>query len=60
MTVRRDGPVVAGVDYSIQSDAAVAHAAWEADRRGLALRLVHGHQLLAAYAAPPMAPMHVD
>jgi nucleotide-binding universal stress UspA family protein len=42
-------PVVAGVDGSPDSRAAVDLAAWEADRRGLPLRLVHGVVPPAAY-----------
>ena len=42
MNTGRSGPVVAGVDYSDKSEAAVDSAAWEAQRRGVALRLVHG------------------
>jgi nucleotide-binding universal stress UspA family protein len=42
-------PVVAGVDGSPESRAAVDFAAWEADRRRLPLRLVHGYQPPAMY-----------
>jgi nucleotide-binding universal stress UspA family protein len=42
MTDTRPGPVVAGVDYSTASGAAMAYAAQEARRRGLGLFLVHG------------------
>lgn len=37
-----DTPVVVGVDGSPDSHAAVGLGAWEANRRGLPLRLVHG------------------
>ena len=36
------GPVVVGVDYSKAGAAAVSRGAWEAERRGVSLRLVHG------------------
>jgi nucleotide-binding universal stress UspA family protein len=42
MTNTRPGPVVAGVDYSTASGAAITYAAQEARRRGLGLLLVHG------------------
>lgn len=42
MFAERPGPVVVGVDYSTAGALAVSYAAWEARRRGLGLRLVHG------------------
>lgn len=39
--------VVAGIDGSPNIRAAADVAAWEADRRGLCLRLVHGDELLS-------------
>jgi nucleotide-binding universal stress UspA family protein len=42
MKTARLGPVVVGVDQSEASTAAVAYAAWQARRRGLGSRLVHG------------------
>src|SRR5690348_1801260 len=41
-TSGRSGPVVAGVDYSGTSAAALAYAAWEAQRRDVGLVLVNG------------------
>jgi nucleotide-binding universal stress UspA family protein len=38
-----DKPVVVGLDGSSSARAAFAHAAWEAHRRGVPLRLVHAH-----------------
>jgi len=48
-------PVVAGVDYSQASTAAVSYAAWEAVRRGVGLRLVHGYVPADPGEAPPVA-----
>ena len=42
-------PVVVGVDGSPESRAAVDFAAWEAERRRVPLRLVHGYQPPAMY-----------
>jgi nucleotide-binding universal stress UspA family protein len=47
-------PVVVGVDGSPESRAAVYFAAWEADRRRLPVRLVHGYQQPSMYG-PSMA-----
>jgi nucleotide-binding universal stress UspA family protein len=41
VTTAQIGPVLAGIDYSPDSMAAVELAAWEAKRRRLPLRLVH-------------------
>lgn len=49
MTIQPAGPVVVGVDGSASSQAAIEAAAWEARRRHLPLRLVHGVVPPAAY-----------
>jgi len=48
---------VAGTDGSTQADAAVLVAAWEADRRGLPLRIVHGYVIPAPYTSMGFAPV---
>jgi nucleotide-binding universal stress UspA family protein len=57
MTTGRAGPVVVGVDYSGASEIAVAHAAWQAHRRGLELRLTHG-LLVPVPSVTPMTPYY--
>src|SRR5262245_54177659 len=54
--------VVVGVDGSDASRGALAHAAWEAHRRGRPLRLVHGQSVLAPYAVTglPLDPAELD
>ncbi|MET7479290.1 universal stress protein [Streptomyces sp. NPDC005648] len=47
-----NGPVVVGVGASPSSLAAVETAAWEADRRGVGLRLAH----VVAWPSDPVAP----
>jgi nucleotide-binding universal stress UspA family protein len=59
MTSVQAGPVVVGVDYSGRSDSAIACAAWEADRRGLSLLLVHGYLVPTPYLTP-LAPLYDD
>jgi len=59
MPKERPGPVVAGVDFSTGSEAALAYAVWEARRRGLPLRLVQGF-MVPAPCASPMAPFYDD
>jgi nucleotide-binding universal stress UspA family protein len=52
----RAGPVLAGVDYSSFSDAAVSYAAWEATRREVGLHLVNGADCTAtgeSHSGPP-------
>lgn len=39
-----NGPVVVGVDGSVEAARATEYAAWEAQRRGVPLRLVFAHQ----------------
>jgi nucleotide-binding universal stress UspA family protein len=56
MSTPRPGPIVVGVDESIASREAVVFAAWEAERRGLPLRLVHGY-LVATRCLTPPAPL---
>jgi nucleotide-binding universal stress UspA family protein len=48
---------VVGVDYSSASEIAVAHAAWQAHRRGLELRLAHG-LLVPVPTVTPMTPYY--
>jgi nucleotide-binding universal stress UspA family protein len=50
------GAVIAGVDGSSESWAAVRYAAWEAQRRGRSLALVHGYFERLPYAAFGWAP----
>jgi nucleotide-binding universal stress UspA family protein len=47
----RPGIVIAGVDHSAESAAVIDCAAWEANHRGLALRLVHAVHVPAACAS---------
>lgn len=53
------GPVVAGVDRSAENAEVVAYAAWEAQHRGVALRLVHAVQV-SSMSADPAGPHHDD
>jgi nucleotide-binding universal stress UspA family protein len=48
--------VVVGVDGSDGAQSAFAHAAWEAHRRGVTLRLVHGQSVLAPFSVMGFAP----
>jgi nucleotide-binding universal stress UspA family protein len=48
--------VVVGVDGSDAAQAALAHGAWEAHRRGAVLRLVHSHGVVAPYGVIGFAP----
>jgi nucleotide-binding universal stress UspA family protein len=43
MSTARPNPIVVGVDDSISSRQAVVYAAWEAERHGVPLRMVHGY-----------------
>jgi nucleotide-binding universal stress UspA family protein len=54
MNSTADASVVVGVDGSTESRAAVDVAAWEAYRRGVPLRLVHGYQPGGYGASGPM------
>ena len=56
MSTARADAVVVGVDDSVASQAAVAHAAWEAERQGLPLHLVTGY-LVPTPCLTPLAPM---
>ena len=47
-------PVMAGVDYSPPGRLAVSYADWEARRRGVDLRLVHGFVPAAPGELPPL------
>jgi nucleotide-binding universal stress UspA family protein len=47
---------VVGIDDSIASQTAVVHAAWEAERRGLPLRVVHGY-VVSTPCLTPLAPL---
>lgn len=51
------GPVLVGVDHSRSCQQAVVLAAWEAERRGLPLRLVHGF-LVPTASLTPLAPLY--
>jgi nucleotide-binding universal stress UspA family protein len=48
--------VVVGVDGSDASRAALAHAAWEAHRRGATLKLIHSHGIAVPYGVMGFAP----
>jgi nucleotide-binding universal stress UspA family protein len=49
-------PIVVGVDDSISSRRAVVFAAWEAERRGVPLWLVHGYRVPTP-CLTPLAPL---
>ena len=51
-----DKPVVVGLDGSASAHAAFAHGAWEANRRGVPLRLVHAQ--LPTYGLDPVDRRH--
>jgi nucleotide-binding universal stress UspA family protein len=57
MSAAGRGPVVVGVDHSRSCQEAVVLAAWEAERRGLPLRLVHGF-LVPTWSLTPLAPLY--
>lgn len=59
MSTARRGPVVVGVDGTSSNREAVVNAAWEAERRGLPLRLVHGY-LIPTPCLTPLAPLFDD
>ncbi len=50
------GPVVVGIDDPVSAQAAVMQAAWEGERRGSAVRLVHGY-LVPTPCLTPLAPL---
>lgn len=54
----RDGKnvVVVGMDGSDASRGALAHAAWEAHRRGATLRLIHSYNAVVPYSVMGFAP----
>jgi nucleotide-binding universal stress UspA family protein len=56
MSTARPDSIVVGVVDSISSRDAVAYAAWEAERRGLPLRIVHGY-LVPTPCLTPLAPL---
>jgi nucleotide-binding universal stress UspA family protein len=65
MSTAQPGPVVVGTDGSVHADIAVDVAAWEANRRGVGLRIVHGYSAPLPYmgvgTAPyPVEPTHPD
>lgn len=60
MTSLTNGPVLVGTDGSDLADAAVDWAAWEADRRGLSLRIVHGYPVMVMYPSMGFAPTPAD
>jgi nucleotide-binding universal stress UspA family protein len=53
-------PVVVGVDGSEESDVAAVRGAWEADRRGASLRLVHGYTVPVPYTSMGFAAYPTD
>ena len=59
MVATHSGPVVLGVDDSSSGREAVVYAAWEAERRGLPLRIVHGY-LVPTPCLTPLAPLLND
>jgi nucleotide-binding universal stress UspA family protein len=56
MSVARPKPIVVGVDDSTSSREAVVYAAWEAERRGVPLRMVHGY-VVPTPCLTPLAPL---
>jgi nucleotide-binding universal stress UspA family protein len=56
MSAHAKGAVVVGVDGSDASQAALAHGAWEAHRRGRPLRLVHGLTIIGSYGVLGLPP----
>lgn len=56
MATTHPGPVVVGVDDVISGREAVVYAAWEAERRGLPLRVVHGY-LVPTPCLTPLIPL---
>jgi nucleotide-binding universal stress UspA family protein len=59
MNTVRSASVVVGVDDSASSRQAVVYAAWEAERRGAKLRMVHGY-LVPTPCLTPLAPLFDD
>jgi nucleotide-binding universal stress UspA family protein len=51
MSIQTTRPVVVGTDGSPEANAAVELGAWESDRRGVPLRLVHGYAVSMPYAS---------
>jgi nucleotide-binding universal stress UspA family protein len=52
-------PVVVGIDGSEASERALSYAAWEANRRGVPLNLIYGHQPSPTYG-PGMVYAYAD
>jgi nucleotide-binding universal stress UspA family protein len=53
-------PVVVGTDGSSEADAALMRGAWEADRRAVPLRVVHGYTVPVPYTTMGFAPYPVE
>lgn len=56
MSIMTSRPVVVGIDGSVASEGALAYGAWEAQRRGQVLRLVHSLSVPVPYATVGLFP----